>query len=128
MKTVWKTQRSIHEISTVLQGIVHGTTLTILNAGRKYLGSADLSGKVGLLTKRTSHEKLFGACWLVVWWCFLKDLFGSGVFNLWIGWYEWCTGTCTPRWTTLWIIDSDTVTFPGESSSHLRRNRHCGGS
>eukprot|EP01094_Clydonella_sp_ATCC50884_P025044 TRINITY_DN6431_c0_g1_i6.p1 TRINITY_DN6431_c0_g1~~TRINITY_DN6431_c0_g1_i6.p1 ORF type:complete len:606 (+),score=138.36 TRINITY_DN6431_c0_g1_i6:113-1930(+) len=28
------------------QGIVHGTTLTVLNAGRKYLGSADLSGKV----------------------------------------------------------------------------------
>eukprot|EP00300_Choanocystis_sp_HF-7_P040107 c6534_g1_i1.p1 GENE.c6534_g1_i1~~c6534_g1_i1.p1 ORF type:complete len:691 (+),score=111.86 c6534_g1_i1:23-2074(+) len=28
------------------QGIVHGTLLTILNAGRKYLGSADLRGKV----------------------------------------------------------------------------------
>lgn len=28
------------------QGIVHGTTLTILNAARKYLGSPDLSGKV----------------------------------------------------------------------------------
>eukprot|EP01135_Chromosphaera_perkinsii_P010446 Nk52_evm9s2133 gene=Nk52_evmTU9s2133 len=28
------------------QGIVHGTTLTLLNAGRKYLGNADLSGKV----------------------------------------------------------------------------------
>jgi len=28
------------------QGIVHGTTLTVLNAGRKYLGSADLAGKV----------------------------------------------------------------------------------
>ncbi|XP_003383059.1 PREDICTED: urocanate hydratase [Amphimedon queenslandica] len=28
------------------QGIVHGTTLTVLNAGRKYLGSGDLSGKV----------------------------------------------------------------------------------
>lgn len=28
------------------QGIVHGTTLTILNAGRKYLGLEDLSGKV----------------------------------------------------------------------------------
>jgi len=31
------------------QGIVHGTTLTILNAGRKYLGLEDLSGRV-LLT------------------------------------------------------------------------------
>ncbi|XP_065673576.1 urocanate hydratase isoform X2 [Hydra vulgaris] len=28
------------------QGIVHGTTLTILNAGRKYLKTDDLSGKV----------------------------------------------------------------------------------
>uniref|UniRef100_A0A0K0EP45 urocanate hydratase n=1 Tax=Strongyloides stercoralis TaxID=6248 RepID=A0A0K0EP45_STRER len=28
------------------QGIVHGTTITILNAGRKYLSSNDLSGKV----------------------------------------------------------------------------------
>lgn len=28
------------------QGIVHGTTLTILNAGRKYLGLNELSGKV----------------------------------------------------------------------------------
>lgn len=28
------------------QGIVHGTTITLLNAGRKYLGSADLGGKV----------------------------------------------------------------------------------
>ncbi len=28
------------------QGIVHGTTITVLNAGRKYLGSGDLSGKV----------------------------------------------------------------------------------
>ncbi len=28
------------------QGIVHGTMLTVLNAGRKYLGSADLTGKV----------------------------------------------------------------------------------
>ena len=28
------------------QGIVHGTTLTLLNAGRKYLGSAELAGKV----------------------------------------------------------------------------------
>lgn len=28
------------------QGIVHGTTLTIMNAGRKYLGREDLSGKV----------------------------------------------------------------------------------
>lgn len=28
------------------QGIVHGTTLTVLNAGRKYLGLEDLSGKV----------------------------------------------------------------------------------
>jgi urocanate hydratase len=28
------------------QGIVHGTTITVLNAGRKYLGSADLAGKV----------------------------------------------------------------------------------
>ncbi|KAL9652593.1 hypothetical protein ABK040_000160 [Willaertia magna] len=28
------------------QGIVHGTTLVILNAGRKYLGLEDLSGKV----------------------------------------------------------------------------------
>lgn len=28
------------------QGIVHGTTLTILNAGRKYLSAEDLSGKV----------------------------------------------------------------------------------
>ncbi|XP_076363607.1 urocanate hydratase-like isoform X4 [Tachypleus tridentatus] len=30
------------------QGIVHGTTLTILNAGRKYLGLNDLRGKVFL--------------------------------------------------------------------------------
>ncbi|XP_046646510.1 urocanate hydratase-like [Daphnia pulicaria] len=30
------------------QGIVHGTTLTVLNAGRKYLGLNDLSGKVFL--------------------------------------------------------------------------------
>ena len=28
------------------QGIVHGTTITIMNAGRKYLGLEDLSGKV----------------------------------------------------------------------------------
>lgn len=28
------------------QGIVHGTMLTVLNAGRKYLGTADLTGKV----------------------------------------------------------------------------------
>jgi urocanate hydratase len=28
------------------QGIVHGTTLTVLNAGRKYLGLEDLRGKV----------------------------------------------------------------------------------
>eukprot|EP00658_Telonema_sp_P-2_P029082 TRINITY_DN22171_c0_g1_i2.p1 TRINITY_DN22171_c0_g1~~TRINITY_DN22171_c0_g1_i2.p1 ORF type:complete len:105 (+),score=32.80 TRINITY_DN22171_c0_g1_i2:137-451(+) len=28
------------------QGIVHGTTITIKNAGRKYLGLDDLSGKV----------------------------------------------------------------------------------
>lgn len=28
------------------QGIVHGTTITILNAGRKYLGTSDLRGKV----------------------------------------------------------------------------------
>jgi urocanate hydratase len=28
------------------QGIVHGTTITVLNAGRKYLGVEDLSGKV----------------------------------------------------------------------------------
>lgn len=28
------------------QGIVHGTTITILNAGRKYLNTEDLSGKV----------------------------------------------------------------------------------
>jgi urocanate hydratase len=27
------------------QGIVHGTTLTLMNAGRKYLGSSDLRGK-----------------------------------------------------------------------------------
>uniref|UniRef100_A0A3Q3T3N2 Urocanate hydratase 1 n=1 Tax=Mastacembelus armatus TaxID=205130 RepID=A0A3Q3T3N2_9TELE len=28
------------------QGIVHGTTLTVLNAGRRYLGSSDLKGRV----------------------------------------------------------------------------------
>lgn len=28
------------------QGIVHGTTLTLLNAGRRYLGDGDLTGKV----------------------------------------------------------------------------------
>ena len=28
------------------QGIVHGTTITLLNAGRQYLGDADLSGRV----------------------------------------------------------------------------------
>jgi urocanate hydratase len=28
------------------QGIVHGTTITVLNAGRKYLGTEDLAGKV----------------------------------------------------------------------------------
>jgi len=28
------------------QGIVHGTTLTVLNAARKYLGSSDLAGRV----------------------------------------------------------------------------------
>ncbi len=28
------------------QGIVHGTTITLLNAGRKYLGSGDLAGKL----------------------------------------------------------------------------------
>ncbi|KAK6473833.1 urocanate hydratase [Huso huso] len=28
------------------QGIVHGTVLTVLNAGRRYLGSSDLGGKV----------------------------------------------------------------------------------
>eukprot|EP01029_Cantina_marsupialis_P008698 TRINITY_DN2047_c0_g1_i1.p1 TRINITY_DN2047_c0_g1~~TRINITY_DN2047_c0_g1_i1.p1 ORF type:complete len:372 (+),score=95.39 TRINITY_DN2047_c0_g1_i1:131-1246(+) len=30
------------------QGIVHGTTITVLNAGRKYLGIEDMSGKVYL--------------------------------------------------------------------------------
>jgi urocanate hydratase len=30
------------------QGIVHGTTLTVLNAGRKYLGLDSLAGKVFL--------------------------------------------------------------------------------
>merc|ERR1712142_767074 len=30
------------------QGIVHGTTITVMNAGRKYLKSADLGGKVFL--------------------------------------------------------------------------------
>eukprot|EP01096_Ripella_sp_DP13-Kostka_P001155 TRINITY_DN11390_c0_g1_i1.p1 TRINITY_DN11390_c0_g1~~TRINITY_DN11390_c0_g1_i1.p1 ORF type:complete len:697 (-),score=291.55 TRINITY_DN11390_c0_g1_i1:33-2066(-) len=30
------------------QGIVHGTTITVLNAGRKYLGTSDLTGKVYL--------------------------------------------------------------------------------
>lgn len=30
------------------QGIVHGTTLTLLNASRKYLGSSDLRGRVFL--------------------------------------------------------------------------------
>jgi len=30
------------------QGIVHGTTLTLLNAGRKYLGLNDMRGKVYL--------------------------------------------------------------------------------
>ncbi|KAI1303555.1 Urocanate hydratase [Halotydeus destructor] len=30
------------------QGIVHGTVLTLLNAGRKFLGSGDLAGKVFL--------------------------------------------------------------------------------
>ena len=29
-----------------LQGIVHGTTLTVLNAGRNQLGTSDLAGKV----------------------------------------------------------------------------------
>jgi urocanate hydratase len=28
------------------QGIVHGTTITILNAGRKYLGTSSLAGRV----------------------------------------------------------------------------------
>ncbi|XP_037091843.1 urocanate hydratase-like [Pollicipes pollicipes] len=28
------------------QGIVHGTTLTVLNAGRRYLGSSELAGRV----------------------------------------------------------------------------------
>ncbi|MCB9691344.1 MAG: urocanate hydratase [Alphaproteobacteria bacterium] len=28
------------------QGIVHGTTITLLNAGRKYLGTSDLGGRV----------------------------------------------------------------------------------
>ena len=28
------------------QGIVHGTTITVLNAGRKYLNTEDLSGYV----------------------------------------------------------------------------------
>ncbi|XP_006825993.1 urocanate hydratase [Saccoglossus kowalevskii] len=28
------------------QGIVHGTTITVMNAGRRYLGSGDLHGKV----------------------------------------------------------------------------------
>ena len=28
------------------QGIVHGTTITVMNAGRKYLNTDDLSGKV----------------------------------------------------------------------------------
>ena len=27
------------------QGIVHGTTLTLMNAGRKYLGAEDLAGR-----------------------------------------------------------------------------------
>ena len=29
-----------------IQGIVHGTTLTVLNAGRNQLGTSDLAGKV----------------------------------------------------------------------------------
>jgi urocanate hydratase len=28
------------------QGIVHGTTLTLLNASRKYLGTSEMAGKV----------------------------------------------------------------------------------
>ena len=32
------------------QGIVHGTTLTVLNAGRKYLGLESLAGKVFLMS------------------------------------------------------------------------------
>ena len=37
------------------QGIVHGTTLTILNAGRTKLGSSDLAGKVFFTSGRVIH-------------------------------------------------------------------------
>lgn len=41
---------SPHVLSTLAdigpQGIVHGTTITLLNAGRKYLSTSDLAGKV----------------------------------------------------------------------------------
>ena len=33
-----------------IQGIVHGTTLTVLNAGRNQLGTSDLAGKVSIHT------------------------------------------------------------------------------
>src|SRR3989338_2737629 len=36
------------------QGIVHGTTLVVLNAGRKYLNLNDLSGKVFLPAFKTN--------------------------------------------------------------------------
>ena len=38
------------------QGIVHGTTITVMNAGRKYLGVNDLSGKV--CTRTLPTEKV----------------------------------------------------------------------
>ena len=38
------------------QGIVHGTTLTVLNAGRTKLGSSDLAGKVFFTSGKVGHS------------------------------------------------------------------------
>ncbi len=41
------------------QGIVHGTTLTLLNAARKYLGNPSLAGKV--CVAMSTYDTMCGA-------------------------------------------------------------------
>jgi urocanate hydratase len=43
------------------QGIVHGTTITLLNAGRKYLSTSDLAGKVR--SAQTCSWRTVLDCW-----------------------------------------------------------------
>ena len=45
-------------LCTLIQGIVHGTTLTVLNAGRNQLGTSDLAGKVSIHTQPSTPSSL----------------------------------------------------------------------